>query len=122
MDSLEAETRRKVAELDAANERWMIVYGCASRQVVAFPLFRVPPLTFVVVMYPEALPRRLREIEQAYIPGHARVQPSALGRILDGLRRLQEMRRERKMTWHCRGPVRKTRITKRRRGGARSVA
>jgi hypothetical protein len=63
----EAECQASAARADKENPNWMVLFGVYSKQFVGFPLFSVPPGTMVIAQYPGALPRRFREIENAYL-------------------------------------------------------
>ena len=58
-----ARMRQIAAQIQADNPRWIVMFGVYSRQFVAFPRFDAPMIAFVAVLYPEALPPRLRAVE-----------------------------------------------------------
>jgi hypothetical protein len=63
----EADCRAEAARAEKENPKWMVLFGVYSKQFVGFPLFAVPPGTLVIAQYPGALPRRFREVENAYL-------------------------------------------------------
>jgi hypothetical protein len=72
----EDEMRWIAGKLESENPLWIVVYGVYSRQFVGFPRFSVPTGTMAVALYPDALARRMRDIERKYgpRPGRARQQ------------------------------------------------
>lgn len=56
---------REIAE-DIRKQRpeWLVIFGCYSRQFVAFPLFKVSQRTILVARYPDALIDRMVRAEQ----------------------------------------------------------
>lgn len=44
--------------------RWLVIFGCYSRQFVAFPLFAVDRRTILAARYPDALIDRMVRAEQ----------------------------------------------------------
>jgi hypothetical protein len=43
---------------------WLVIFGCYSRQFVAFPLFAVSKRTILTAQYPDALIDRMTRAEQ----------------------------------------------------------
>lgn len=43
---------------------WLVIFGCYSRQFVAFPLFEVDRQTILTARYPDALIDRMVRAEQ----------------------------------------------------------
>lgn len=58
------EMRREAERLERDNPRWIILFGIYTRELVAFPRFPVPRGTIVAARHPDALPARLRAVEQ----------------------------------------------------------
>jgi len=56
---------REIAE-DIRRQRpgWLVIFGCYSRQFVAFPLFAVTRRTILSARYPDALIDRMVRAEQ----------------------------------------------------------
>jgi hypothetical protein len=56
---------RAIAE-DIRRQRpgWLVIFGCYSRQFVAFPLFAVSRRTILTARYPDALIDRMVRAEQ----------------------------------------------------------
>jgi hypothetical protein len=63
--SPEEEGREEAARISKEFPCWMVLYGAFSRQLVAFPLFPVPPgMVVVAASYPPALTDRMQRIEK----------------------------------------------------------
>jgi hypothetical protein len=43
---------------------WLVIFGCYSRQFIAFPLFAVNRRTILTAKYPDALIARMARAEQ----------------------------------------------------------
>jgi hypothetical protein len=60
------EVSRQAAErTERENPGWIVVFGIFTKQFVCFPRFAAPAGTIVTVLYPEAIPPRMRMIERA---------------------------------------------------------
>jgi hypothetical protein len=53
-------------EIDRGRSQWLVLWGCYSRQFVAFPLFRMPRRLIVYAGFPEALVARMDEVERRF--------------------------------------------------------
>jgi hypothetical protein len=58
------EMRQEAERLERDNPRWIILFGIYTRELVAFPRFPVPRGTIVAARHPDALPARMRAVEQ----------------------------------------------------------
>jgi hypothetical protein len=60
------EAGREIASrLEAEHPLWIVVFGVYTQQFVCFPRFQAPAGTMVTAKYPDALPDRMRRVEQA---------------------------------------------------------
>jgi hypothetical protein len=75
---------RAIAErINRDRPQWLVLYGCYSRQFVAFPLFGMRRRVLVRAGYPDALVARMDEVEHRFrvrpehdVPdGHRRRRP-----------------------------------------------
>jgi hypothetical protein len=53
-------------DIDRSRSWWMVLYGCYSRQFVAFPLFTMRQRVIVIANYPDALMARLDDAERLW--------------------------------------------------------
>ena len=71
-----AETKRIAEEMAKRHPLWIVMFGDYSKQFVAFPRFTAPQGTILAARYPNALPPRLRAVENTTLPGRgARTAP-----------------------------------------------
>jgi hypothetical protein len=53
-------------DIDRGRPWWLVLYGCYSRQFVAFPLFAMRRRVIVVATYPDALIGRMDDAERLW--------------------------------------------------------
>ncbi|HLI37591.1 MAG TPA: hypothetical protein VKV80_09650 [Streptosporangiaceae bacterium] len=58
--------QREADKLQEQNPAWLIIWGTWTREFVAFPLFHVPPGSFIAHKDPRELARRMRETERRH--------------------------------------------------------
>jgi hypothetical protein len=56
-------------EIDRDRPGWLVLWGCYSRQFVAFPLFRMRRRLIVYAGFPDALVARMDEVERRFGAG-----------------------------------------------------
>ena len=67
----EEDACRLVAEeIGRDRSQWLVLWGCHSRQFVAFPLFRMRRRLIVYAGFPDALIARMDEVERRFRAGH----------------------------------------------------
>jgi hypothetical protein len=60
----EKSCRQTAQRIERELPGWIVLWGCYTRQFVAFPLFPAAPGTVVAASYPEALIARMEQIER----------------------------------------------------------
>jgi hypothetical protein len=69
----DADACRAIADrIDRDRRYWIVLWGCYSRQFVAFPLFDTPGRLLVHAGFPDALVARMDEVERRYRRSPAR--------------------------------------------------
>jgi hypothetical protein len=52
--------------MDRERPQWAVLYGCYTRQFIAFPLFAMQQRVIVVAYYPDALTARMYDAERLW--------------------------------------------------------
>ena len=61
----EKPTRGIASRLEAVNPLWIVVFGVYTQQFICLPKFDTPSGTMLITTYPQALPDRMRHIEES---------------------------------------------------------
>ena len=63
---VDEKTAHEIASrLEAEHPLWIVVFGVYTQQFVCFPKFNAPSGTMLIAAYPQALPDRMRRIEES---------------------------------------------------------
>jgi hypothetical protein len=58
------------------NPGWIVMFGSFTKQFICFPKFPAPVETIITVLYPDAIPSRMRMIERMPQTRNLRERPA----------------------------------------------